>query len=116
MTWRNNPRGITIQRKTTLDRYSPTFLEDGRVELDTNTIERAIKPQILTRKNALFAGSDGGAEHWACIASLLQTCKLNDVEPQAWLTDTLARIAAGHKIGAIAELLPWAWKARQRAD
>jgi transposase len=90
-----------------------TFLEDGRIELDTNTVERAIKPQVLTRKNALFAGSDGGAEHWACIASLLQTCKLNDVDPQAWLTDTLSRIAAGHKIGAIAELLPWAWKARQ---
>jgi hypothetical protein len=45
---------------------------DGRVELDTSTVERAIKPQILTRKNALFAGSDGGAEYWACIASLLQ--------------------------------------------
>jgi transposase len=92
-----------------------TFLEDGRVDLDTNTVERAIKPQILTRKNALFAGSDGGAEHWACIASLLHTCKLNDIDPQAWLTDTLARIAAGHKIGAIAELLPWAWKARKVA-
>jgi transposase len=92
-----------------------TFLEDGRVELDTNTVERAIKPQVLTRKNALFAGSDGGAEHWARIASLLQTCKLNDVDPQAWLTDTLSRIAAGHKIGAITELLPWAWKARQIA-
>ena len=64
-----------------------------------NTVERAIKPQILTRKNALFAGSDGGVDHWACIASLLQTCKLNDVDPQAWLTDTLAPIAAGHKIG-----------------
>ncbi|MFO0291961.1 MAG: transposase [Rhodospirillales bacterium] len=52
-----------------------TFLEDGRVELDTNTVERAIKPQILTRKNALVADSDGGAEHWACIASLPQTRK-----------------------------------------
>ena len=61
--------------------------------------------------------STGGEEGaGTTLTSLLQTCKLNDVAPQAWLTDTLARIAAGHKIGAIAELLPWAWKARQRAD
>ncbi len=58
----------------------------------------------------LTAGEEGVG---TTLTSLLQTCKLNDVEPQAWLTDTLARIAAGHRIGAIAELLPWAWKARQ---
>ena len=50
----------------------------------------------LNRKNALFAGSDGGAEHWAIIASLIETCKLNDVDPLAYLTDVLTRIISGH--------------------
>src|SRR3954449_10030376 len=60
------------------------FLEDGRLELDTNVIERAIRPIALGRKNALFAGSDGGAYHWAIVASLVATAKLNGVEPLAW--------------------------------
>ena len=63
------------------------FLDDGRIELDSNTVERAIRPLALNRKNSLFAGSDGGGEHWAVIASLIETCKLNDVEPQAYLAD-----------------------------
>src|SRR5947209_16085523 len=63
------------------------FLDDGRLELDTNTVERAIRPVALGRKNHLFAGSDGGACHWAIVASLVATAKLNGVEPQAWLTD-----------------------------
>jgi transposase len=50
------------------------FLDDGRVEIDSNTVERSIRPLALTRKNALFAGSDGGAENWAVIASLIETC------------------------------------------
>jgi hypothetical protein len=58
------------------------FLEDGRIELDNNTVERAIRPIALGRKNALFAGSDGGAHHWAIVASLMATAKLNGVEPQ----------------------------------
>ena len=68
------------------------FLEDGRLELDTNTIERAIRPIALGRKNSLFAGSDGGARHWAIVASLVATAKLNGVEPLAWLTDVLERM------------------------
>src|SRR5207244_6407884 len=67
------------------------FIEDGRIELDNNTVERAIRPIALNRKNALFAGSDGGAEHWATIASLIETCKLNDVDPLGYLTDVLTR-------------------------
>lgn len=62
------------------------FLDDGRLELDTNTVERAIRPVTLTRKNALFAGADSGGRHWAIIASLIQTARLNDVDPLAWLT------------------------------
>jgi hypothetical protein len=59
------------------------FLDDGRIELDNSPLERSIRPIILKRKNALFAGSDGGAEHCADIASLIETCKLNDVDPLA---------------------------------
>jgi hypothetical protein len=71
------------------------FLDDGRIELDTNTVERAIRPIALGRKNALFAGSDGGARHWAIVASLVATAKLNGVEPLAWLTDVLERMVSG---------------------
>lgn len=83
------------------------FVDDGRIELDNNVVERAIRPQALTRKNALFAGSDGGAQHWACLASLIETAKLNAVDPLGYLTATLETLAAGHPINRIDELLPW---------
>ena len=83
------------------------FLDDGRVELDSNTVERAIRPLALNRKNALFAGSDDGGNHWAVIASLIETAKLNGVDPQAWLSDTLSRLAAGHPATALQALMPW---------
>lgn len=88
------------------------YLDDGRVEIDSNTVERSIRPIALNRKNALFAGSDGGGEHWAVIASLVETCKLNGVDPQAWFTDVLTRLASGHPITRLEELLPWAYAAR----
>jgi hypothetical protein len=92
------------------------FLDDGRIELDTNVIERAIRPIALGRKNALFAGSDGGARHWAIVASLVATAKLNGVEPLAWLTDVLERMVSGHiKANELERLLPWNWKAEQLA-
>jgi hypothetical protein len=84
------------------------FLEDGRLELDTNTVERAIRPIALGRKNALFAGSDGGARHWAIVASLVATAKLNGVEPLAWLTDVLERVISGRtKAHELERLPPW---------
>ena len=83
------------------------FLDDGRIELDTNPVERAIRPIALTRKNALFAGSDNGAEHWAVISSLIETCKLNDLNPHSYLTGTLERILDGHPQSRIDELMPW---------
>jgi len=86
------------------------FIDDGRIELDNNAVERSIRPIALNRKNALFAGSDGGAEHWAAIASLIETCKLNDVDPLTYLTDVLTRIANGHPNGEIDQLLPWTYK------
>jgi transposase len=86
------------------------FIDDGRVELDNNAVERAIRPIALNRKNALFAGSDGGADHWATVASLIETCKLNDVDPLAYLTDVLTRIVNGHPNSDIDKLLPWAYR------
>jgi transposase len=91
------------------------FLDDGRVEIDSNTVERSIRPIALNRKNALFAGSDGGGEHWAVLASLIETCKLNSVDPQAYLTDVITRIVNGHPNSRLDELLPWAYAAPARA-
>jgi hypothetical protein len=71
------------------------FLDDGRIELDTNSVERAMRPVALSRKNSLFAGSDEGGENWACLASLIETCKLNGVNPQAYITDLLTRLVNG---------------------
>ena len=72
---------------------------------------RALDPPDRAQpENALFAGSDGGAEHWAAIASLIETCKLNDVDPLAHLADVLTRIANGHPNSEIDQLLPWAYK------
>ena len=88
------------------------FLEDGRIELDNNTVERAIRPIALGRENSLFAGSDGGARHWAIVASLVATAKLNGVEPLAWLTDVLERRVSGRTTATeLARLRPWNWKA-----
>ena len=86
------------------------FLDDGRIEIDNNTVERSIRPLALTRKNALFAGSDGGAEHWAVLASLIETGKLGDVDPQAYITDVITRIVGGHPQSRLDELLPWAYR------
>ena len=83
------------------------FLTDGRVEIDSNTVERTIRPIALNRKNALFAGHDAGAENWAVIASLIETYKMNAVDPYAWLASPLAAIVNGHKQGQIEQLLPW---------
>jgi transposase len=92
------------------------FLDDGRIEMDTNVVERAIRPVTLNRKNALFAGSDGGARHWAIAMTLIGTAKLNGVEPIAWLTHVLERIVSGRtKAHEPDSLLPWNWKVRNAA-
>jgi hypothetical protein len=90
------------------------FLEDGRIEVDTNTVERTIRPIALGRKNALFAGSEGGARTWAILASLINTAKLNDLDPQTYLADVLERIISGRTpVNRLGELLAWNWKAAQ---
>ena len=85
------------------------FLTDGRVEMDTNIVENAIRPLALNRKNALFAGHDEGAKAWARVASLIETAKMNGVNPHAYLKATLEAIAAGHPASGIDQLLPWAF-------
>src|SRR5438270_3657612 len=85
------------------------FLDDGRIELDNNSVERAMRPVCLSRKNSLFAGSDEGGENWACLASLIETCKLNGVNPQAYFTDLLTRLVNGWPQKRIDELMPWHW-------
>ncbi len=88
------------------------FLNDGRIEMDTNPVERAIRPVALGRKNHLFAGSDGGGERWAIVCSLIETAKLNGVEPYAYLAEVLQRMVDGHPANRLDDLLPWAWAER----
>ena len=90
------------------------FLDDGRIELDTNIVERGIRPIVLNRKNALFAGHDEGAQNWACIASLIETCKLNGVDPQAYFADVLTRLVNLWPAARLDELMPWAWGSANR--
>lgn len=85
------------------------FLDDGRIEIDSNTVERSIRGIALNRKNALFAGNDEGAANWAAIASLIETCKLNAVNPHAWLADTLSKLVNRWPASRIEQLMPWAY-------
>lgn len=87
------------------------YLDDGRIDIDNNPVERAIRPVALGRKNHLFAGSDGGGERWAIVCSLIETAKLNGVEPFAYLADVLQRLVDGYPKNRLDELLPWNWRA-----
>jgi hypothetical protein len=88
------------------------FLSDGRLEPDTNTVERTMRPIALGRRNYLFAGDEGGAETWAILASLLMTARLNDIDPLVWLSDVLEQIVSGRaKANDLRRLLAWNWKA-----
>ena len=82
------------------------YVADGRLEIDNNAAERAIRPLALGRKNWLFAGSDTGGDRAAAIASLIDTAKLNELDPEAYLRRVLERIA-DHPVNRVAELLPW---------
>ena len=85
------------------------FLADGRLELDTNPVERAMRPIALGRKNSLFAGSHEGAENWAVLATLIECCKLSAVNPQTYLEDVLTKLVNGLPQAQLAELTPWNW-------
>ena len=86
------------------------FLDDGRICLTNNAAERVLRSIALGRKSWLFAGSDRGGERAAVMYTLIQTARLNDVDPQAWLADVLARIN-DHNIQTLDQLLPCNWKA-----
>lgn len=110
-------RGRQVSAKSKLGeaiRYTLTrweglsrFLDDGRIDLDNNAVERSIRPLALNRKNALFAGSDEGGDNWAVIATLIENCKLSGINPHTWLTNALTKLANGHPANAIGELVPW---------
>jgi transposase len=88
------------------------FLDDGRVCLTNNAAERALRGVAVGRRNWTFAGSDAGGHRAAAVYTLIETCKMNDVDPQAWLADVLARLP-DHPASKIADLLPWNWKTNQ---
>jgi transposase len=85
------------------------FLDDGRICLSNNAAERALRGIAVGRRNWTFAGSDRGGERAAAIYTLIETAKLNGIDPQAWLADVLARIA-DHPAKQVADLLPWNWR------
>ena len=99
------PSATTLSRWTALTRY----VTDGRLEISNNAAERAMKPPVLGRKNYLFCGSDAGGQRAACMYTIVQTCKMNGINPQAYLTDVIGKIA-DHPIQKVDELLPWRWK------
>jgi transposase len=91
------------------------FLDDGRVCLTNNAAERALRGVAVGRRNWTFAGSDAGGHRAASVYTLIETCKMNDVDPQAWLADVLARLP-DHPANKVADLLPWNWKADQQSQ
>jgi len=96
---------------TRIKRLHP-YLDNGKLELDNNIAERAMRGVAVGRKNYLFIGSEGGGNAAAIAYPLIETAKLNGVDPQAWLTETLARIP-DHKINRVDELLPWRFARNQ---
>jgi transposase len=90
------------------------FLNDGRVCLSNNAAERALRGVAVGRRNWTFAGSDAGGNRAAAVYTLIETCKMNDADPQAWLADVLARLP-DHPVNRVADLLPWNWKVTQQS-
>jgi transposase len=90
------------------------FLDDGRLEPDTNIVERPIRPIAIGRRNSLFCGDEGGGETWTILSTLVNTAKLNGVDPETWLTDVLERMVSGRTTNdRLSELLAWNWKAER---
>ena len=90
------------------------YLDDGRICMSNNAAERAVRGVAVGRKNWTFCGSDSGGRRAAAIYTLIESCKLNDVDPRAWLADILARLP-DHPAKRITELLPWNWTAARLA-
>jgi transposase len=92
------------------------FLDDGCVDIDSNLVENAIRSPAMNRRNALFAGHDEGGRNWAHFASLIGSCKMNGVEPYAYLRDLFISLANGHLAKDIDALMPWAYAQRTSAS
>ncbi|RVG11724.1 IS66 family transposase, partial [Sinorhizobium meliloti] len=92
------------------------FLDDGHLDIDSNLVENAIRRPAMNRRNALFAGHDEGGRNWARFASLIGTCKMNGIEPYAYLCNLFTRLANGHLAKDIDALMPWAHAARIKAS
>ena len=90
------------------------FLEDGRIDIDPNVVENAIRSPAMNRRNALFAGHDAGGRNWARFASLIGTCKMNGVELYAYMRDLFTKLANGHLDKDIDALTPWAYAQQRR--
>ncbi len=91
------------------------FLDDGRIEVDNNTVERSMRPIGIGRRNSLFAGNDGGGESWAVLGSMLHSAKLNGLDPYTWLEDVLERMVSGEaKSTGLDQLLAWNWTPRNK--
>ncbi len=99
-----------LSRWDALTRYAG----DGRLAIDNNVAERALRGIAITRKNFLFLGSDAGGERAAILYTVLESAKLNGLDPQTWLTDVIDRMANGHPINRLAELLPWNWQPKSK--
>ncbi len=89
------------------------FLDEGRLEIDNNIAERALRCVAVGRRNWLFAGSQAGGERAAAILTVIETCKANGVEPQTYITDVIAKIAADWPASRWDELMPWKWQSAQ---
>ena len=89
------------------------FAPHGRVCLTNNAAERALRGVAVGRRNWTFAGSDAGGHRAAAVYTLIETCKMNDVDPQAWLADVLARLP-DHPANKVADLLPWNWRSTRQ--
>jgi transposase len=85
------------------------YAGDGRLAIDNNVAERALRTIAITRKNFLFLGSEAGGERAAILYTVLESAKLNGLDPEAYLADIIDRMARGHPINRLAELLPWNW-------
>ncbi len=89
------------------------YTEDGRLGIDNNPAERPLRTIAIIRKNFLLLGSDAGGKHAAVIHTVLETDKLNGLDPEAYLADVIDRMAKGHPINRLSELFPWNWKNRK---
>jgi hypothetical protein len=96
----------TLARWEALMRYAG----DGRLAIDNNPAERALRTIAVTRKNFLFLGSEAGGERAATLYTVLESARLNGLDPEGYLADVIARLAQGHPINRLNELLPWNWQ------